>query len=279
MVESPLNIELFQSKKEMQSYSRLRAFIVNEQTLFRYAREISEPTVVPDLLGKSVQVSERQFPRIYQRVASICRHIDLPIPDLYVYEGYFYLIDSNGLDEPRLEISARLIRDFSDAELTHALTKELIHIKLDHISTEVLVERMQAAFRTMGGLPVVNTLNLVGGPQMLTMALRATAFKWFREAVFSAENFATAYVGDLKASVTSTLLQVFHNRQVVAEMDISAFCDQISQIEVFDNAAATYAKMDEVNPYAPHRIGNMISYATSERGCLLRQILADRKSE
>jgi len=262
--------DLYESAGEKSCHRALLAFIINEETLARYAEEISEPTVVPDLIGKSVRASSRQFSTVYSRVESISAHLGVSPPDIYIYEGYEYVIDSNGFSTPRLEISARLLRDFSEAELTHCLAKEIAHISLHHIRTEVLVERMDAAIHTLSSLPIVNTLNLVGGPQFYSMALRVNAFRWFREAVFTAENIATAYTGDLRASINSTLLQVFNDRQVVEQIDVAAFCDQVGLIEMIEGAAATYTKMDEIVPYAPYRIWNMLNYASSCRGIQLR---------
>lgn len=264
---------LFASENEASAHQTLMNFIVNEQTLFRYAEEITEPMAVPDLLGKSVKASPRQFASVYRMVANICDHMSIDVPDIYIYEGYQYLIDSNGCFTPRLEISARMVRDFSEQEFMHCLAKELAHIALGHIRTEVLVERMQEAIQTLASLPIVSTINIVGGPKFYTMALRAKAFRWFREAVFTAENFATAYTGNVKASVTSTLLQVFNDRRVVTEIDIAEFCDQVSLIEMIEGSAATYTKMDEVIPYAPYRIANMLQYASSGRGIELRGVL------
>ena len=170
------------------------------------------------------------------------------------------------------------MRDFSEAELTHCLAKELTHIALGHIRTEVLAERMQDAIQTLASLPIVNTLNIVGGPKLYSMTLRVKAFRWFREAIFTAENFATAYTGNVKASVTSTLLQVFNNRGLVNEINIAEFCDQVGLIEMIEGAAATYTKMDEVIPYAPYRIGNMLQYAASGMGIKLRNMLQTLRS-
>ena len=278
-VEQPDRIDpsLFKSTAEDGAYSTLMNFIVNEQTLFRYAEEISEPMAVPDLLGKSVKASSRQFAGVYWLASQICAHLKIDVPDIYIYEGYQYLIDSNGCFTPRLEISARMVRDFSEPEFTHCLAKELTHIALGHIRTEVLTERMQEAIQTLASLPIVNTLNIVGGPRFYTMALRVKAFRWFREAIFTAENFATAYTGNVKASVTSTLLQVFNDRRVVGEIDIAEFCDQVGLIEMIEGAAATYTKMDEVIPYAPYRVGNILQYASSGRGIKLRHMLQELK--
>jgi len=274
-----LDFLLFKSVEEDTAHRSLKNLLVNEATLKRYAEEISEPMIVPDLLGKSVKASPLQFPKIYEVAEQICSIINIEVPDIYIYEGYAYLIDSNGLSSPRLEVSARLIRDFEELELTHCFAKELMHIKLGHIETEVLVERMAEAIHCMGSLPVISTLKLIGGPQVLSMILRAKAFKWFREAVFTAENFATAYTADVGASIRSTLLQVFNNREVVHQIDVASFCDQVGAIEMIEGSAAVYTKLDEVIPYTPYRITNILQYASSQRGIELRTVLAGAKSE
>ena len=270
---------LFRSEGEDEALRTLMNFIVNEQTLIRYAEEISEPATVPDLIGKSVKASDRQFPSIYSLVKSISGHFGIAVPDIYIFESYQYQIDSNGCFVPRLEISARMVRDFSRKELMHCVAKELAHIALGHIRTEVLVERMHEAIQTLATLPLVNTLNLVGGPKFYLMALRVKAFRWFKEAVFTAENVAAAYTGDVGSSVTSTLLQVFNERGMVNEIDVGAFCDQVGLIEMIAGSAATYTKMDEVNPYAPYRVGNILQYASSRRGVTLRQLFCNMRSQ
>ena len=83
----------------------------------------------PDLLGKTLLVSERQFSEVNGLVSELCDFMDITKPEVYVFEDFFYGIESYGMQDYWIEISAKTIRDFTDSELRFLFARELYKIK------------------------------------------------------------------------------------------------------------------------------------------------------
>lgn len=248
---------------------RLEKWFVAEPAFIQYFEDVEEEGALPDLFGKSVLASRRQLPEVHDKVEAVARVLGCTAPECFVYESYSYLCDSEGLGRPRLELSARAVRDFDEDELIHLIAKEMYHIAAGHLRREVMTEKMLELIRMVPELPGLNLLKQFGSGAAIEAAaftMRNTAFNWFKHACFSAENFATAYTGNARASVAATLMTILNERGLVEAVDLQAYMDQISAIESLLGPLATLDKADEVLPYGPYRVQNMLRYAVSDRG-------------
>jgi hypothetical protein len=262
-------IELCRDSNETDNQVKLDQWLVAQDSLLEYFEEIEEEGAFPDLYGKSVLVSESQFPNVFNIVNSLSALFQIDPPECFVYDSYQYVVDSEGISRPRLEISARLLEDFSDNELKHVLAKELYHIAAAHIPLEVLAEKTLDLFQSIPNLPGINIINQFGGSLAFEAAsfhFRNIAFSWFKSVCFSADNFAIAYTGDIKSSIRATLMTVLNERGLVETIDIHSYINQIGKIEACLGPAATIEVINEVIPYAPHRVKNMLRFLTSENG-------------
>lgn len=258
---------------EADAARRLEAWFFGEPAFKEYFEQVEEESCLPDLYGKSVLVTERQFPDVHREIASISAFLNIAPPPCFAYEGYGYLCDSEGLSEPRLELSARAIRDFSTAELRHLLAKELYHVAARHLRMEMMAEKMLALVQALpsvgSAIPGVGLVMKFGGSaafEAATFSLRNVAFHWYRSACFSADCFAAAYTADLGASLRALLLTIFNERSLIAELRIDEYLRQIGRIEALMGPLATLDKVDEVLPYGPYRVQNILRYIVSDRG-------------
>ncbi len=254
---------------EVENRKKLEQWFVAQDALMEYYEEIEEEGAYPDLYGKSVLLSESQFPKVYAIVSDICSILEISIPECFVYDSYRYLIDSEGISRPRLEISARLLNDFTENELKQVLAKELYHIAAGHLVHEVMAEKILELFDTIPNLPVVNLINQFGGSVAFEAAgfhFRNIAFNWFKSACFSADNFGVAYTGDVRSSLYATLLTIVNERKLAESIHIPAYVGQIGNIEACLGPAATIEIVNEVIPYGPYRIKNMLRFILSADG-------------
>lgn len=254
---------------EQQLAQALETWFVAQDAFLEYYELFEEEGAYPDLFGKSVLVSRSQFPHIHGLVQEISKFLDMEMPLVFVHESYQQVCDSEGLRCPRLELSARMIRNFSETELRHVLAKEMFHIKAGHIRYEVMSEKILGILNQAPNLPGLNLLKNLGGSTaagFMSLTLRDTAFRWFRSACFSAENFAICYTGDIKASIDATLMTILNERELVNEVSLAWYVGQISRIESLQGPAATLEKINEVLPYGPYRILNMLRFVVSDRG-------------
>ncbi len=247
----------------------LQEWFIAEDAFIEYFEQVEEEGAYPDLFGKTVMAGAKQYPEVYETAADVCAILGIAIPFLFVQEDYDYSVDSEGLHRPRIEISARLIRDFSPNEMRHKLAKELFHVAAGHLRLEVMTEKMLDILNAIPGLPGINMLRLFGSDiafEAASFRLRSLAFKWWDYATYSAENFAVAYTGDVSASVNATLMTVLNERSQLDALDLPSFLRQVTAIESCVGPLATLDKIDEVHPYAPYRVLNMLRFVLSNRG-------------
>jgi hypothetical protein len=132
-----------------------------------------------------------------------------------------------------------------------------------------MAEKMLGVLNAVPDLPGVNMLKQFGSDfafEGITFHFRSVAFNWFKHACFSAENFAVAYTGDVESSVRATLLGVLNERELVSKVELWQYLRQIANIEACLGPIATLNKLDEVLPYGPYRILNMLRFVASCRG-------------
>ncbi len=251
-------VEFVRDPNEKKWEQKLEKWFVAEKAFIQYFENIEEEGALPDLYGK-----------LYKKIQTISEFLGCEPPECFVYESYSYTCDSEGLKYPRLEVSARMLRDFDDEELTHILAKEIYHIAAGHLRLEVMSEKILNLIKNISSLPGINLVKKLSGgtaTEAAALAFRNIAFRWFKYACFSADNFATAYTGNIQASVKAILLSIFNERDLVNSIDLREYIHQVESIEHLLGPFATLSKVDEVLPYGPYRVLNILRYFISDRG-------------
>ena len=59
--------------------------------------EIDYKIKLPDFLGKTVKVTQKQFPEVYRIVNEISSNMDIDNPTVYVYDDYYFGAESYGI--------------------------------------------------------------------------------------------------------------------------------------------------------------------------------------
>ena len=77
------------------------------------------------------------------------------------------------------------------------------------------------------------------------------------------DNCAYLMCGSVKAAVDAILKMVLNSVMLAQQVDVKEFIAQASEINGLNDIVSNYAKADEVVPYAPHRIQNLLAYAIS----------------
>lgn len=216
----------------------------------------------PDLLGKTLLVSERQFPIINNLISELCNYMEMPKPDVYVFEDFFYGIESYGMQEYWIEISVKTIRDFTYSELKFLFARELYKIKTGVVYHTMLKNQifgMQAYIPNIG--------------DVLKETSKIKFNHWCRMENYTADNFGYLMSNDLTASVNAIVAMVLNSKAMLSEIDMTAFIKQASAINKLDDVVSNYTKSDETMPYAPYRVECLLAYAISKRGIQARREL------
>ena len=214
----------------------------------------------PDLLGKTLKVSELQFTKIYNIVMELCKYMEIPVPDIFVFEDYFYGIESYGMKDYWIEISAKTIRDFTDMELRFLFSRELYKIKYGIVYQTMLKNQI---FGLQASIPTIGN--------MLKESSRLVFNHWNRLENYTADNFGYLMCGDLTAGVNTIVGMVLNSKSMLSEVNMGAFIKQASVINCMDDVVSNYTKSDETMPYAPFRVESLLSYALSKRGVNARK--------
>ena len=68
--------------------------------------------------------------------------------------------------------------------------------------------------------------------------------------------------------INSILKLVLNSTYLSEEIDIFSYIEQASEINLLDDIVYNYTKLDEMVPYGPYRVNNLIGYASSKNGIL-----------
>jgi hypothetical protein len=252
-----INKNLFIHSQEEAAFKEMMDRTYFHEEIMDHFRNFDEKLKMPDLLGKTVQVTKTQFKEVYNMVEDLAKLNEINIPNVYVYEDFYYGVESKGSTEPWIEISAKTLLDLKKEELLFLLGREICNIKFNYTYYNTLIsETLNAAANN----------NIIMGMETFSKALKLTMYKWSRAACYTADCFGFIMSKDLSASVNAILKLILNNSYLVENMNISEYIGQAEKINELDDKVFNYTKMDELIPYGPFRIKNLIAYASSERG-------------
>lgn len=227
------------------------------ETIKAYYMEFDEKMRLPDLYGKSLKLSDRQFPDIYAIVKEICYNLDLEVPQVFIYENLYYEIDSFGVERKWIEISSRLISDFTKDEIRFALARELFKIKFSltekYMICNQLIKMLNEDFPN---IPMSENLSRV---------FQVKYAQWSRCAQCSADNYGYLAVGSIDVCVNVILKFIFNNQFLIDNIDINEYLRDTTEINNLTDVVSTYTKNDEKIPYGQFRIKRLIAFASNEK--------------
>lgn len=250
--------EYYIHKEQDKAYEKYRTSVLFQQDIEKVYEEIDYKIKQPDFLGKTVKVTERQFPEVYDMVKKICAAEQVKSPSIYVYEDYYYGAESYGIDNPWIELSAKTVQDFTKEELQFILAREIYKI-VDGVTKQKTL--MEEYFRIIRQI----------APNELEQASKLSFYHWYRLANYSADNYGYLMCGSVKGAINAVLMSVLNSRMLTEQVNVKEFISQASEINRLDDMVFNYTKADESIPYAPHRIQNLLAYAVSECGMSQRK--------
>lgn len=250
-----MNREKFIHINQDKAYERYKDGVTFQKDLETHYEEIDYKMKQADFLGKTVKVTEKQFAEVYELLKELSKKENIDLPDTYVFEDYYYGVESFGISKPWIEISAKTIQDFTKDELKFVLAREIYKIA-DGVTKQktMMEERFKMLSQTM---PIAQ--------KEIEQIAKISFYHWYRLVNYSADNYGYLMCESVKSSVSAILMMVLNSRMLSEQVDINEFIGQASEINKLDDTVYRYTKADESVPYAPHRIQNLLAYAVSER--------------
>lgn len=245
--------EQYIHKKQDEAYQQYIDGVMFQEDIEKVYEEIDYKMKQPDFLGKTVKVTEKQFPEVYAIIQELSKQEQIECPFIYVYEDYYYGAESYGIKQFWIELSAKTIQDFTKEELKFVLAREVYKIA-DGVTKQKTM--MEERFKVIGQI----------APNELEKISKLSFYHWYRLTHYSADNFGYLACGSLKSSINAILKMVLNSKLLVEQVDVKEFIRQASEINKLDDMVSNYTKADESVPYAPHRIQNLLAYVVSEDG-------------
>jgi hypothetical protein len=260
-------MQLFIHPYEDAALNEVQALLPFQNQLEFNYREYVLPSIEPDLLGKTVRVTERQFSDLYRLALNIAQYLEIDMPPIYIFENFYFSVEAKGLDNYWIEISSKTLSELSKEEITFLLAKEMCAIKLGYIKYHTLIEQSLNFIRSGIKSEVVET------------AGKYKMYRWLRITHFTSDQMAYLMVGDMQACMNAILKTVLNDVFLADNVHISTFIAQSEQINSLNSSAHNCSKMDEQVPYAPFRLKNLISYAASSRGITAAKLINNERTK
>lgn len=224
--------------------------------IMEYYKNFEEKMRKPDLLGKTVKVTNNQFKNIYDITKKICMQIGRDIPDIYIYEDFYYGVESKGANKPWIEISAKTVEDFTIEELKFLIAREICAIHLKHTYYKTMIEQT---------IHTIEGSNFIVGMDTFINTTKANVYKWYRIINYTCDNFGYLICKDLNVCTTAIIKTILNSNFLANNINLNEYIHQTVEINMLNDVVYNFTKADEKVPYGPFRIKNLLAFASSKR--------------
>ena len=192
------------------------------------------------LLGSSVRVHERQYPRVFEIVKSACAALEIPMPFVFVREDNYVPAVALGFGEPyALVLSSHWIELFADDELAFMIGRELGHIAAGHTRFHSLLS--------------------VNGNENALISLIFGA--WLRRCALTCDKVGLLCCGSVDAAIRAMGIAAFH--EFGRKVDYEAFAQQDAEVQ--SDTVLRWGEWLSSEPYATRRIAALRYFIVSQK--------------
>ncbi|MFY9663266.1 MAG: M48 family metallopeptidase, partial [Candidatus Cybelea sp.] len=190
------------------------------------------------LLGSSVRVHQRQYPRVFMIVRSTCASLEIPMPLVFVREDNYVPVVALGFGEPyALVVSSHWIELFADDELAFMIGRELGHIAAGHTRFHSLLS--------------------VNGNENAIVSMIFGA--WLRRCALTCDKVGLLCCGSIDAAIRAMGIAAFH--EFGRKVDYEAFAEQHAEVQA--DTVLRWGESLSSEPYATHRIAALRTFMSS----------------
>jgi len=198
-----------------------------------------------DNVASSVRVTPRMFGRLSRSLGWGCQILDLEEPELYVTLNPVPNAYTYGHTRPFVVLTSGLVDMLDDEECFFVIAHELGHIKANHVLYTIMARNI-STIMTFIGQATLGLGTLLG--QGLTVALH----DWYRKAELTADRAGLLGVQDLDPCLHAFMKLAGGASRLYAEMDRTAFLQQIRAYEEADELFLNQAYKGLLTMYRTH---------------------------
>lgn len=230
--------------------------ILFDDTIKEYYCNFVEKRRLPDLYGKTVLITDKQYSEIKNIVDTIADFIEIEPPKCFVYDDFLYDISSHGINSPWIEISCKTISDFTFKELVFFIAKELCNIKMRHTENYEIIDLYLQMMDNIS-IPFSDTI---------AKSEKYALYKWYRSSCFTSDAFGMLICGSINECFTAILKTILNNPELVDTVNINEYLKQADIVNSMNDFAFNDTKLDEKIPYGNIRIKKILAYLSTSRG-------------
>jgi Zn-dependent protease with chaperone function len=191
------------------------------------------------LLGSSVRVHRRQYPRVFEIVREACAALEIPMPLIFVREDNYVPVVALGFGVPyALVLSSHWIELFADDELAFMIGRELGHIAAGHTRFHSLLS--------------------VNGNENAIVSLIFGA--WLRRCALTCDKVGLLCCGSLDAAIRAMGIGAFH--EFGRKVDYEAFAEQDAEVQA--DSVLRWGEWLSSEPYATRRIASLREFMATQ---------------
>jgi len=199
------------------------------------------------LLGQSVKVSERQFPRIYRIVKQSCDTLQINMPQVFLVNSPIFNAGTLGTNEDSfIIVHSSLVDQYSDEELLTVIGHECGHIHNSHV----------VYLTALHYLTQVAGVFVRWAVQPAMIALRA----WSRRAEITCDRAGMLCSKDDVIAQRSITKLALGSRKLYEQFDLEAFLEQYDEGK---EGMGKYMEVFATHPWLPKRVLSMRVFAES----------------
>jgi Zn-dependent protease with chaperone function len=192
----------------------------------------------------SLRLSPRQCPLIHERFREACAVLDMPEPELYLWQNPLPNAFAVGMDRHTLVVTSGLVDLMDDDELRCILGHELGHIKSGH-----MLYRTIAFFLAIVGLLAARNLPFVN---LLSQALLYAFYDWMRKSELTADRAGLLVSQDPAVSVRVLLKLAGGAQRTEAQLNVEEFLKQADDYEDMDESLLNVVYKFEMTRFQTH---------------------------
>lgn len=202
-----------------------------------------------DLLGQSVKVSARQYPRIHEIVRHCANVLEIPVPTVYIRQNFASInAGTFGTEtDSFILINSATVDRLSEDELKFVIGHECGHIQNQHVTYGTALH-----FLTSFGAIFVRWLV---GPARLALN------GWSRRAEITCDRAGMICCNDLDVAVKTMVKLAVGSQSLTDDIDIEAYLQQDEELR---QGIGRLSELGQSHPYLPKRVRALRIFADSD---------------
>jgi Zn-dependent protease with chaperone function len=200
------------------------------------------------LLGHSVKVGPKQFPKVHKLAAKCADTLGIATPTVYIVNSPVMNAAALGTnDDSVIMVHSGLIDNFSEAELLSVIGHECGHIHNNHVVY----------------LTALHYLRFIAGAatRWLMAPAEMALMSWLRRAEITSDRAGLICCQDLEVSTRALTKLALGSSKLYGELNMEAFVEQYEEMK---DGVGRYAEMRLSHPVLPKRVIALRHFAESE---------------